>query len=678
MIELLSPAGSPEAVRAAVENGAGAVYLGCGDFNARRRAKNFTPEDLAWAVEYCHVRGVRVYLTLNTLLSDRELSPALDTARAANALGVDAVLVQDLGLASRLKAAFPDLPLHASTQMTVHSLDGVRLCADLGLSRVVLSRELSREAIGEICAKSPVEIEVFVHGALCMCYSGQCFFSAMLGGRSGNRGLCAQPCRLPYNGEKPLSLKDMSLAGHLRELDQMGVSCIKLEGRMKRPEYVAVVTRVYADALREGREPTREELDRLTAAFSRSGFTQGYFLDKKGPEMFGFRGDATADEAFYAQARATYQKERGLVPVKLGADIQGGQPISAWATDGDGHTVRAHGPVPEQALHRAVTREDVLAQLTKTGGTPYVAVEADARVEDGLSVPKSVLNQLRRGLLEDLTELRARPPARRACPPPPLPKAESPAAPPGRVFTLYHASQLTPELWRLPHSRIDLPVQEILADEKRVKSALAAGGKLCVWLPAIAWDREQPPLEQALQKIHDWGVNDALIPTWDRVLLAKRLGFTLHGDFRLGVYNSATLEGLKRLGFASATASFELRESMIRDLAKVLPTEAIVYGRLPLMLLEQYPGGRVTQSLTDRREAVFPVVDAPGHRAELLNSQVLYLGDKPRWGEIGLTNLRFLFTTEDARQCVDVVRAYEDAAPPPESFTRGLYYREVE
>ncbi len=678
MIELLSPAGSPEAVRAAVENGANAVYLGCGDFNARRRAKNFTLEDLAWAVEYCHVRGARVYLTLNTLLSDRELSPALETARAANSLGVDAVLVQDLGLASRLKAAFPDLPLHASTQMTIHSLDGVRACADLGLSRVVLSRELSRDAIGDICQKSPVEIEVFVHGALCMCYSGQCFFSAMLGGRSGNRGLCAQPCRLPYNGEKPLSLKDMSLAGHLRELDQMGVSCIKLEGRMKRPEYVAVVTRVYADALREGREPTPEELDRLTAAFSRSGFTQGYFLDKKGPDMFGFRGDATANEEFYAQARATYQKEQALVPVQLWAEIRKNQPIFARITDKDGHTVQAHGPLPQAALHRAVTVQDVSAQLTKTGGTPYGITQADIQVEEGLSVPKSALNQLRRTLLERLTLCRAAAPARRDCPIPPLPKAENSAAAPGRVFTLYHAGQLTPELWRLPHSRIDLPVQEILADEERTKSALEADAKLCVWLPAIAWDREQPPLEEALQKIHSWGVKDALIPTWDRVPLAKKMGFTLHGDFRLGVYNSATLAALKDLGFSSATASFELRESMIRDLAKALPTEAIVYGRLPLMLLEQYPGGRKTDALTDRRDAVFPVGDAPGGRAELLNSQVLYLGDKPRWGEIGLANLRFLFTTETSQQCVDIVRAYETAAPPPQSFTRGLYYREVE
>lgn len=447
---------------------------------------------------------------------------------------------------------------------------------------------------------------------------------------------------------------------------------------MKRPEYVAVVTRVYADALREGREPTEDELQRLTAAFSRSGFTQGYFLDKKGPEMFGFRGDASPSEEFYAQARASYQKERGLVPVRLWADISNGQAISASVSDGDGHTVRVSGPVPEKALHRPVTREDALAQLTKTGGTPYVAAETSVQVEDGLSVPKSALNGLRRELLEKLTAQRAAPPFRRESPPPPLPEAENPTSPPGRVFTLYHAGQLTPELWRLPHSRIDLPVREFLDDMERVRAALREGAKLCVWLPAISWDAEQPSLEEALGKIRGLGVKDALVSTWDRVLLAKKHGFTLHGDFRLGVYNSATLEALKGLGFASATSSFELRESMLRDLAKTLPTEAIVYGRLPLMLLEQVPGGRKTDALTDRRGVVFPVVDAPGGRWELLNSQVLYLGDKPRWRELGLANLRYLFTTETPEQCVEVVRAYETAAPPPKSFTRGLYYRDVE
>ena len=280
MLELLAPAGSMEAVAAAVQNGADAVYLGYGDFNARRNAKNFSEEEFAAAVSYCHLRGAKVYLTLNTLLTDRELPRAAEVAAQASAIGADAVLIQDLGVLRMLRQVAPDLPVHASTQMTLHNLDGVKMAADLGLTRAVLSRELSRDQIESICQRAPIEIEVFAHGALCMCYSGQCFLSSVIGGRSGNRGLCAQPCRLKYGwmdkaDAYPLSLKDLSLAGHLRELRRMGVACVKLEGRMKRPEYVAVVTGIYARAIKEDREPTEEELEQLRAAFSHSHCSQG-------------------------------------------------------------------------------------------------------------------------------------------------------------------------------------------------------------------------------------------------------------------------------------------------------------------------------------------------------------------------------------------------------------------
>ena len=325
MLELLAPAGSMESITAAVQNGADAVYFGYGDFNARRNAKNFSEEEAAAAVSYCHLRGCKVHLTLNTLLTDRELAGAAEVAAHASAIGVDAVIVQDLGVMRMLRQTVPDLPVHASTQMTIHSLDGVKRCADLGASRVVLSRELSRDQIEFICQRSPIEIEVFGHGALCMCYSGQCFFSSVIGGRSGNRGLCAQPCRLKYGwGNRadsyPLSLKDASLAGHLKELQDMGVACLKLEGRMKRPEYVAIVTGIYSRALREGREPTPEELEQLEQAFSRQGFTQGYYLDRKGPDMFGVRQEGKEPRELYAQARATYENgDHRKEPVRLHA-----------------------------------------------------------------------------------------------------------------------------------------------------------------------------------------------------------------------------------------------------------------------------------------------------------------------------------------------------------------------
>ncbi|MBD5148212.1 MAG: U32 family peptidase, partial [Oscillibacter sp.] len=288
MMELLAPAGSPEALRAAVQNGADAVYLGWGGFNARQNAKNFSDEEFQEAVAYCHTYGARVFLTLNTLLTDRELPKALDTAAQASRLGVDAVLVQDWGLFDLLRKTLPDLPLHASTQMSVFTSGGARTLAEDGCERIVLARECSAEDTAAICRSCPAEIEVFIHGALCVCYSGQCAFSAMVGGRSGNRGRCAQPCRLPYGVNqpaktaRPLSLKDNCLADHLQEMEAMGVACLKLEGRMKRPEYVAVVTRIYARLLAEKRGPTPAERQELDQAFSRSGFTAGYWEEKPG------------------------------------------------------------------------------------------------------------------------------------------------------------------------------------------------------------------------------------------------------------------------------------------------------------------------------------------------------------------------------------------------------------
>ena len=383
--ELLSPAGSPEALRAAVQNGADAVYLGWGDFNARRSAKNFSDEEFADALRYCHVRGVRVFLTLNTLLTDRELPRAVEIAAQACRLGVDAVLVQDWGLFDLLRQSLPDLPLHASTQMSVFTSGGANEVAADGCQRVVIARECSAEDTKEICANCPAEVEVFVHGALCMCYSGQCAMSALIGGRSGNRGRCAQPCRMPYGvnepaGKKyPLSLKDSCLAGELRAMENMGVACLKLEGRMKRPEYVAVITRIYARLLKEGRGPTSAEEADLAQAFSRSGFTDWYWQGKHGPEMFGTRPKNTPEpKALFDEARAAYEKgDLRTVPVRFDCEIRAGTPCLLTVSDADGHTVTVSGAVPEAARNRAITASEIEERLKKTGGTAFRCEKAE-------------------------------------------------------------------------------------------------------------------------------------------------------------------------------------------------------------------------------------------------------------------------------------------------------------
>ena len=393
MLELLSPAGSLDALHAAVCNGADAVYLGAEGFNARAGARNFTLDELPEAVRYCHVRGVRVYLTLNTLVTDRELPKVAEHITAAARAGVDALIVQDLGVAALSRQIAPQLALHASTQLTVHSLEGVRELAALGFSCVVLSRELPREEIAYICRNSPVRIEVFAHGALCMCYSGQCYMSAVIGRRSGNRGQCAQPCRLPYGygrfeNRYPMSLKDNCLIRYLGELARMGVASLKLEGRMKRPEYVAIVTGIYRAAL-DGREVRSSDLSALRAAFSREGFTEGYYLGRTGPQMFGTRQPERPDRELLAAARATYENlEPQRVPVDFYAIVAHGQNAMLAVQDADGHICQTQGAVPQDAERRALTQDELAARLSKTGGTPYAARSVRSVVDPGLTLPQ--------------------------------------------------------------------------------------------------------------------------------------------------------------------------------------------------------------------------------------------------------------------------------------------------
>ena len=652
-MELLAPAGSPEALQAAVQAGADAVYLGFGPLNARRNAKNFTREQLEEGVAYCHLRGVKVYLTLNTLLFDRELDTAAQAGALASDLGVDAVLVQDLGVAKLLRQTCPDLPLHASTQMTVHSLDGILACAELGITRVVLPREMPAEAIRALCQASPLEIEVFGHGALCMCYSGQCTLSAVLGGRSGNRGLCAQPCRLAYRwpGDRqtshPLSLRDLSLAGHLGQLE---------------------------------------------AAFSRQGFTQGYFLDRKGPAMFGTRPEGTRDPAdLFAQAKQFYTRgEHRPVPVTLSARGQLGEPVTLTARDADGHTVTAQGAAPQPARTRPVTGEQIAAQLAKTGGTVYAVQDLQVDWGEGLSLPLSAVNALRREVLAGLDQARTAPPARETRPFA-RPKArKGPGEPPAFTLSFRRWEQLSPASLDQGPALVYLPVQEWASHEREGAELTRAYPDIAFGavLPRMAFDREGPALRQALEAACRAGVTQALLGHVGQLALARAFGLTPRGDFGLGFTNTLTGEELARLGFASATASFECRLSQIRDLGKALPTEAIVYGRLPLMLMEHCilknrgqgcHCEEAPQALQDRKGEAFPVEPAWGCRNELFNAKTLWLADKADWKTAGLTYARLAFLRETPADCARVFRAYRTGAgEAPAGFTRGLYYRGVE
>ena len=693
MMELLAPAGGYEALTAAVQNGADAVYMGFGAFNARRSAKNFTDEEFASAVRYCHLRGVRVFLTLNTLLTDRELPGAAAALRKASAMGVDAVLVQDWGLLTLAKEIVPDLPLHASTQMSLFTLGGANAAAALGVERVVLARELDRDEVREICAGCGAEIEVFGHGALCMCYSGQCEMSAVLGQRSGNRGACAQPCRLPYgvNGPcrdaHPLSLKDANLSAYLRDMASMGVACLKLEGRLKRPEYVAVVTGIYRRLLDERRLPTAEESRALEQAFSRSGFTDGYWLGKKDKAMFGTRPENVPEpKELFAAARETYEngKENRKIPVNLRLTVRRGKPValSGACAVRNGVTIAlATGDAPEEARNRAVTAEELRQRLTKTGGTVFAADQIEIELDEGLMVSASAVNALRRELLDELAARRTDIPKRRELPASPLPEAPAGAAELDFTVSISRPDQLTAELLAERPAIVYIPAELL---DKMDLTPYTGQAEFCAVLPRIFRTADEPALRDILQRHPE--VVSAAIGNLGHLAIVKGLGKTLRGDFGLNVYNSRAVRFWQEQGLSSVTASFELRWQQVRDLGKYIDCEAIVYGRLPLMITENcvtknsagcaHGAGSV---LTDRRGEQFPVLCAHGCRCEIENGKTLVLADKPEVFRCGLRYGRLRFTTETAAECAAILRAHSaGTVTAGDSSTRGLFYRGVE
>ena len=692
-MELLAPAGSMEALKAAVQNGADAVYLGCGTFNARQSAKNFTPQTLAEAVKYCHVRGVAVHLTLNTLVSDRETEECINMIRQAASAGVDAFIVQDLGVVDLCRQIAPGVAVHGSTQMTIHSLPGVLLCAAWGMTRVVLSRELSREEIRYICANSPIEIEVFGHGALCMCYSGQCYLSAAIGGRSGNRGRCAQPCRQAYGFGRseqryPLSLKDNCLIHYLKDLEAMGVASLKLEGRMKRPEYVATVTATYRQAMDEG-NVTRPMIKELMTAFNRQGFTDGYYADNIGPQMFGIREDTREDPAWVKRARESYEAvENGLVDVRFLARIT--PEVSELAVqDRDGNVCRTQGPAPEAARTVELTEDALAARLAKTGGTPFRCTEVQAKIEPGLTLSASAINGMRRDVLMELAALRARRNPTELKRPSRIPEVYGHREEPVLTVQITSLEQLTGRLLKMKPAVLYVPLH-LLVKEAESFAALSQSQRLAAVLPRIVHDGEMEKLKNQLRLVRSFGVREALVGNLGLLLPVRECGLRARGDFGLNIFNSRSMMACKDLELLSATVSFEMTLPQIRDLSKLVDAEMLVYGRLPLMVTEnciiknrtgQCSCTQGINKLVDRTGAEFPIIkDGESCRSVLLNGKKLSVTDRKRDLErMGLWGVRLYFTTENRQEVDRVLSDYQNAAPfDPGACTRGLYLRGLE
>ena len=690
MIELLAPAGSMEALRAAVQNGANAVYLGCGAFNARQSAKNFTPQSLAEAVKYCHIRGVEVHLTLNTLISDREIEDVSALIRHAASVGVDAFIVQDLGVLQMCRRIAPSVPIHGSTQMTVHSLPGVLLCAAWGMKRVVLSRELSVEEIRYICDNSPIEIEVFAHGALCMSYSGQCYLSSAIGGRSGNRGRCAQPCRQCYGYSRrenryPLSLKDNCLVSYLQELERMGVRSLKLEGRMKRPEYVAAVTGVYRRALDSG-FVTQPMMDALLEAFNRQGFTDGYYTGKLGKSMFGIREEKSEDSAWLRNVRKSYEAvENGLVGIKFHAVVSNNG-SSLTVTDPEGRKCTVPGAMPEPARTQLLTEEYMKKQLEKTGGTPYICQVVTADITPGLTLSAAAINAMRRDALNQLTALRARRDSVALLRLRKMTHITGPREHPRFTVQVTTREQITPALLKVKPAALYVPLH-ILAEDENLCYQLSRRVNVVAVLPRIVHDNEMPALRQNLRFVREHGIKEALVGNIGLMLIVREAGMDIRGDYGLNVFNSLSMNTLRELELKSATLSFEMTLPQIRDISKSVPAEILCYGRLPLMVTENCLfRGKTGECachlgqtrLVDKTGADFPVIrDGNSCRSILLNGKKLnWLDRQDDLAKLGLWAVRLYFTTENPKEVEHVLSScISPVSFDPGSCTRGLYLR---
>lgn len=684
-IELLAPAGNLESLLAAVHSGADAVYFGYGELNARRNAKNFDEQSLGEASRICKERGVKMHMTVNTMVYDREYDQVLKTLEIACRYGIDALIVQDLGVAALVREAAPEMPMHASTQLTVHNVSGAWQAKELGFSRVVLAREMSREEIAAITAQVPIETEVFVHGALCMCVSGQCYMSSVIGERSGNRGLCAQPCRLPFSsghrGDSgyALSLKDLSLADRVQELARMGVSSFKIEGRMKRPEYVAAAVSQFRQALLGA----QADMDLMAAVFSRSGFTQGYFDGRLGLDMFGTRQkeDVLAGQKVLKSLSDLASKDVPRVGVDFSFSMQQDQPVVLTANDREGHTVSAQGEVPQAAFKAPTNEELVRRSLEKTGGTFYYLNSLETELGEGLICPASQLNALRRQALEQLTEQRGQivpigfePVARQSK------RGRSPVAQPALRAQIRQMSQLTDSL-AASCEQIILPLDEVLRHAAELDKSLLP--KLAVSLPRVVFGDDAAQLTERLNECRRMGIEHLSVGNLGGVYLGRQLGFTLHGEFGLNIANEGCLQEYEKLGLADCLLSFELSLSRAKAVGGLLPRGLLIYGRLPLMVTRNCPirlsGCRDCKgfgTLTDRKKEVFEVRCSGRKYSEIFNSRPVYLAD--RMEELSGFDYGLLyFTSEGPKQVDRILREYTILHEPMEQITRGLYYRNV-
>ena len=676
--EILAPAGAWEQLKAAVICGADAVYLGAGNFNARRNADNFTDEDLKEAVAFCHLRNVKVYVTLNTLIFDKETENLHSTIQTITKSGADAVIVQDFAVAEAVRKICPQMPLHASTQMAVHNISGALFLQEKGFSRIVLARELSLDEMKLVREAVSAELEVFVHGAHCMSTSGNCYLSAMLGERSGNRGLCAQGCRLNWRSlhgrENALSLKDMSYLDSISQLTEIGIDSFKIEGRMKRPEYVAAAVTSLKNAI-SGNNYDKET---LRSVFSRNGFTDGYLKGKRDLSMFGFRGkeDVTSANNVLKQLESLYQKDIQPRKAEMYLELKKDSPAILTAVT-DGKSVTVTGDIPEEPRNAPLSAEIAQRNLGKLGNTPFSLQKAELKNPDNLTLSASSINAMRRDAIEKLSELLTENTYEIKGI---LPERS------GRYFPL-KATKTRIRLEKLSQYSeffhrcefIILPIDEILNNKETLN---IPHEKIIAELPELIYPKSEEIIAKKLSELKNIGITRGSAGNIGAISLLQNSGFTVHGAHGLNITNTKSLEFYKSCSLKDVTLSFELTEKNIETLSGTAERGIYIYGHLPLMLMracpqKDYAGcGNCTGNthLTDRKGVKFPLLCRNKNYSVLLNSVPMYIGHKI------LPYVDFVtlyFTIETAEKCCEIYESFIDKTDIRGNKTNGLYYREL-
>ena len=656
--ELLAPAGDFEALLAAVSAGADAIYIGGRSFSARAFAKNFDLDEISLAVKYTHLHGVKLYVTINTLVYDKELPLAIEYAGELYRRGVDAIIAADVGLIRAIREYVPDLEIHASTQMGIHNSPGADEAADLGCERVVLAREVSLNDINSITEKCRPTTEIFLHGALCVCHSGQCLFSSMVGGRSGNRGECAQPCRLPYNGKYPLSLKDLSLAAHIPALIASGVCSLKIEGRMKSPDYVYRVTKIYRRLLDEGRAATAEEIAELERVFSRGGFTDGYITGRISEGMTGIRSEEdkqSSRELETLRFSPVKKKIRAKVKLRLG------EPAEITFSLGE-VSATATGALPEAAISSPLTESAVKERVMKLGDT-YLSLSAEdvsVELDEGINLSPSALNAIRREAADKLTSF-----DREFTPRPYEPRSRE------KTRALVSVEVGSPDLAK--EIIESAPTVDIVSvPYEAVKDGVINPESLSIAIPAVVMERELLTVEKMLEDAKKRGIMYATVDNIGHFALAKRYGFKIFGGARLNTLNRESAAVYRSLGAEALVLSHELSLSQARDIGGGVT----VYGRIPLMITERcfikdnFGCDKCGKAeLSDRTGAGFPMARAFGHRNIIYNSVTTYMLDKlDELSAAGLNHRHFIISTENAGFAKSVIEKAHRGAKAPEGM----------